>query len=84
MTTLDKIIYIADYIEPARNKAPRLQEIRKLAFEDLDVCMYEILSDTLQYLEEDPDAIDQMSKDAYEFYKKAVSEQSKGEKNDRI
>ena len=29
MSQLDKIIYIADYIEPARNKAPRLPEIRE-------------------------------------------------------
>lgn len=72
MTLLDKIIYIADYIEPARNKAPRLPAIRKLAFEDLDLCMYEILSDTLQYLDENPDAVDQMSKDAYEFYKARI------------
>ena len=35
MTLLEKIIYIADYIEPARNKAPRLTEISRLAFEDL-------------------------------------------------
>ena len=31
MTMLEKIVYIADYIEPARNKAPRLTEIRRLA-----------------------------------------------------
>ena len=53
MSLLEKIIYIADYIEPMRYKASRLPEIRKLAFEDLDECMYEILKDTLEYLEED-------------------------------
>lgn len=30
MTLLEKIIYIADYIEPARNKAPHLTRLRKL------------------------------------------------------
>lgn len=69
MTTLEKIIYIADYIEPARNKAPRLGEIRRIAFQDLDRCMYEILHDTLSYLDKDPDAIDQATVRAYEFYK---------------
>ena len=54
MTMLEKIVYIADYIEPARNKAPRLTEIRRLAFEDLDECMYQILKDTLSYLDENP------------------------------
>lgn len=69
MTKLEKIIYIADYIEPARNKAPRLGEIRKLAFQDLDLCMYEILHDTLNYLDENPDDVDQATVRAYEFYK---------------
>lgn len=50
MTDLEKIIYIADYIEPGRTKAPRLDLVRKTAFEDLDEAMYMILSDTLQYL----------------------------------
>ena len=39
MNTLDKIIYIADYIEPNRDKAPDLEEVRKMAFEDLDRAM---------------------------------------------
>ena len=30
MTMLDKIIYIADYIEPNRKEAPNLDRIRKL------------------------------------------------------
>lgn len=36
MNTLDKIVFIADYIEPKRDKAANLKEIRKTAFEDLD------------------------------------------------
>ena len=70
MTMLEKILYIADYIEPMRYKASRLPEIRKLAFEDLDECMYEILKDTLEYLEEDSaDDIEPTSKEAYIYYK---------------
>ena len=70
MGILDKILYIADYIEPMRYKASRLPEIRKLAFEDLDECMYEILKDTLEYLEEDSaDDIEPTSKEAYIYYK---------------
>ena len=52
MTLLEKIIYIADYIEPARNKAPHLTRLRKLAFTDIDECMYEILKDSMAYLSE--------------------------------
>ena len=70
MTDLEKIIYIADYIEPARNKAPRLPEIRKIAFQNLDLCMYEILHDTLNYLDSNPDDVDQTTVEAYEYYRK--------------
>ena len=68
MTMLEKIVYIADYIEPARNKAPRLTEIRRLAFEDLDECMYQILKDTLSYLDENPNDVDSATKDAYAYH----------------
>ena len=47
MTDLEKIIYIADYIEPGRDKAPNLDWIRKVAFMDLDEGMYYILKDSL-------------------------------------
>lgn len=69
MSTLEKIVYIADYIEPMRDKAPRLPKIRKLAFEDLDECMYEILRDSLIYLEENPKDLDTTTKEAFSFYK---------------
>ena len=68
MTMLEKILYIADYIEPARNKAPNLTEVRKLAFEDLDECMYAILRDTLTYLDKNPGDVDSATKDAFAYY----------------
>lgn len=69
MSILERIVYIADYIEPMRDKAQHLPKIRKLAFQDLDECMYEILKDTLIYLEENPKDIDSATKDAFIFYK---------------
>ena len=69
MSVLEKIVYIADYIEPGRFKAPNLAKIRKLAFQDLDECMYEILKDTLIYLEENPKDVDYATKDAFVYYK---------------
>ena len=35
MSQLEKIIYIADYIEPGRKQAPYLTKLRRLAFQDL-------------------------------------------------
>lgn len=69
MSSLEKIVYIADYIEPMRDKAPKLPKIRELAFQDLDECMYEILKDTLDYLEDNPKDIDSITIDAFCYYK---------------
>lgn len=69
MTPLEQIIYIADYIEPMRSSAPRLGEIRRLAFQDLDRCIYEILKDTLDYLKSSPGKIDITTEQTYQYYK---------------
>ena len=68
MSLLEKIVYIADYIEPMRNKAPNLDKIRRLAFQDLDECLYEILKDTLEYLDENPQNVDDTTKEAFSYY----------------
>lgn len=72
MSQLDKIIFISDYIEPMRSKAPDLADVRKLAFEDLDLALFKILSDTLAYLKNSPKNIDSMTMRAYEYYKAQV------------
>ena len=69
MTKLEKIIYIADYIEPNRKHAPNLTEIRKLAFIDLDQALMRILEDTLSYLETLKSDIDPMTQKTYNYYK---------------
>lgn len=68
MTLLEKIIFIADYIEPGRKQAPNLLEIRKLAFVDLDKALIRILEDTLTYLEDGKGEIDPMTQKTYEYY----------------
>ncbi len=68
MTLLEKIVYVADYIEPKRKKAPNLKEIRQLAFVDLDQALLKILEDTLGYLGDSAD-VDSMTRATYEFYK---------------
>ena len=69
MNILDKIIYIADYIEPGRDKAPNLELVRSLAYRDLDACMAQILYDTLNYLNSRGGHIDPTTAEAHEFYK---------------
>lgn len=77
MTLLDKILYVADYIEPGRNKAPNLAEIRKLAFTDLDEALRRILEDTISYLKEKEGPLDEMSYRAWEYYKNEKQEEEK-------
>lgn len=73
MNLLDKIIYIADYIEPNRDQAPNLTAIRKLAFRDLDKTMEKILSDTLQYLTEKGGEIDPLTNETYQYFHNSIS-----------
>ncbi|PTX64810.1 putative HD superfamily hydrolase involved in NAD metabolism [Melghirimyces profundicolus] len=49
MSLLDKIILLADYIEPGR-KFPGVEEVRQLAREDLDKAVLKSLDNTLVFL----------------------------------
>ncbi|MDO4291991.1 MAG: bis(5'-nucleosyl)-tetraphosphatase (symmetrical) YqeK [Eubacteriales bacterium] len=69
MSLLEKIIWVADYIEPGRRQAPRLAQIRKLAFEDLDRALVTALEDTLDYLKGGNMEIDSMTQKTYDYYK---------------
>ena len=69
MSILDKIIYVADYIEPMRYKARNLEEIREMAFIDLDKALLKILEDTLEYLKSINGKIDPLTQKTYKFYK---------------
>ena len=68
MSLLDKIVFIADYIEPGRNKAPGLPEIRRLSFTDIDQALIRILSDTLDYLASSNNPIDPATQNVLDYY----------------
>lgn len=67
MTLLEKIIYVADYIEPNRRKQPHLNEVRELCFQNLDDGLRRILHDTLFYLKEKK-TVDPQTQKTYEYY----------------
>lgn len=75
MTLLEKIIYIADYIEPGRNDLPNMAEVRRLAFHNIDECLYRMLEDSLKYLKSKNLPIDNMTEKTYHYYKKVLKEQ---------
>lgn len=69
MSLLEKIVFVADYIEPYRDKAPNLTYIRKIAFEDINKAVSTILYNTLSYLTSNGTPIDETTKAAYNYYK---------------
>lgn len=52
MTPLDKIIYLADMIEPNRKPYPGLEALRALCMEDLDRAMHTALTMSLNHVRE--------------------------------
>ncbi|WML35680.1 bis(5'-nucleosyl)-tetraphosphatase (symmetrical) YqeK [Clostridium sp. OS1-26] len=49
MSMLDKIIYIADYIEPLRN-FPGVEELRNIAFKDIDKSLLKSFDNTIKFV----------------------------------
>ncbi len=52
MTNLEKIIYLADMIEPNRKSFPGLKALRALCAVDLDEAMHRALAMSLEYVQE--------------------------------
>lgn len=77
MGFLEKIIYVADYIEPHRKKLPALTEIRKAAYKDLDMAIFTILENSLVHLENSSSKIDPKTKQTYVFYKDMIDKRGK-------
>lgn len=72
MTTLEKIIYIADFMEANRKNLKNMELIRKLAFSDLDSCLCEVMKNTIHYLRVKNAVIDDITLSAYEYYRKKL------------
>ncbi len=67
MTTLEKILYLADFIEPTRD-FPGLEELRKLAYKDLDAAMALALSMSMGYIRRQGKEVYKDTLDAYHWY----------------
>lgn len=70
MSLLEKIIYIADFIEPGRERFEGIDEARRLAYLDLDLAMRYILKETIAYVEERHLTVHPYSKEALAYYQK--------------
>lgn len=77
MTLLEKIVFVADYIEPGRDKAPRLDEIRVEAFQNIDNAMLMIFDDTISYILSSDGNVDSTTLDAYNYLRNELEEKEK-------
>ena len=75
MSLLEKIVFTADYIEPDRDKyrIQSMEDIRRTAFTDIDLCVYMITKRTLEYLESSGRPVDTDSVRTFEYYKDLIS-----------
>ena len=78
MTLLEKIVFTADYIEPGRDQAPNLVELRRLAFTDIDQAVCAILKQTLDYLRDQGGEIDPATEVTYNYYLQKCAENTEG------
>lgn len=69
MSLLEKVIFIADYIEAGREEFEGLEEARRLAYLDLDMAMRYILEETIDYVKEKNRMLHPLSAEALEYYK---------------
>lgn len=76
MTLLEKIIYMADYIEPNRD-FPGVDKLRKLAYEDLDAAMALGLKMSLEDIRSYEAEPYEVTVSAYEWYKAKLTEKGK-------
>lgn len=74
MTLLEKIIYMADYIEPNRD-FPGVEELRKLAYEDLDKAMALGLEMSLEDIKSSGQEPYKDTVEAFEWYSQLINKQ---------
>lgn len=68
MGMLEKIVYVADYIEPNRKIIPNLDNVRHYAFCDLNKAVLLELESTIQYNKTKAAALDEITLETYHFY----------------
>ena len=76
MSKLEEIVFIADYIEPYRNKADDLDEIRSIVFVDIEKAIYLVCEHTLEYLKTNNKPIDRTTVDTFNYYHKIICERN--------
>ena len=71
---LEKIIYVADYIEPFRGPMVHLDKARRIAYTDLDRAVIFAAQNTVKYLESRGEEIDPITLDCEAYYRSLLSQ----------
>lgn len=75
MTDLEKLIYLADYIEPNRNYFQGLESIREYARKDLNQAMIFVLTNTIEYVKKNKGILHPLTLEALEDLKSKKGDQ---------
>lgn len=67
MSDVEKIVFIADYIEPNRHFSG-IDAVRKAAYENIDEAIALALSNSIAFLQNKQIKIHELSLDAYQYY----------------
>lgn len=73
MSQLEKVVFIADSIEPGRD-FPGVEELRKLAYEDIDKACLLSLTRTAEYVIKQGNYLDADTLDAKKYYEEKLKE----------
>ena len=77
MSILEKILYIADYIEPNR-PYENSKEVFKIAFDNLDLAIFKAINLSIELFENQGDKIPDQAYETREFYRNLVTEDNNG------
>ena len=74
MSKLEQIVYLADYFEPERTQPtePSLDDIRNIAFKNLDEATYLVSKNCIRYFEKTGKNVDPMTYRVFEYYKNII------------
>jgi|AntRauTorckE6833_2_1112554.scaffolds.fasta_scaffold00567_12 predicted HD superfamily hydrolase involved in NAD metabolism len=77
MSILEKILFIADYIEPNR-PYENSKEVFKIAFDNLDLAIFKAINLSIELFENQGDKIPDQAYETREFYRNLVTEDNNG------
>lgn len=73
MSLLEKIVFIADYIEPERKNITNLDMIRKIAYNNIDETIVLIYNSIIEYLKSKESTIDDFTINVVNYYRSKIN-----------